>query len=275
MLGRARVSKLKSQLTDMSATRKVYGEALRKAMLVRSRRRRLRLGDKLDHPDDHEDMPRTRQTQPQEAANRSYVVPCASAFRDAVLELAARRGVNAGELARAVLLLMPREAADFPDPGDPGPRDRETVVLKSGANQGKTWRRKPRLQVRLGAGRDTAAIRSALALALAIDRGGVTLTMEDGAGPTLSDRLAETRAEIARLHRQIRSLSFEPLPGGVRSRAQALHVLGLAPGAAPDDAEIRARYRALAAIHHPDGGSGDHQRMSQLNDAVRLLRGKW
>jgi len=258
----------------MSAPRKVFGEALRKANLVRSRRRRLWLGDKLDHPDDHDEMPRARPIPSDEAANKSYVVPCTSAFRDDVLELAARRGVNAGELARAVLLLMPGEAARFPDPGEPEPGDRETVVLKSGANEGKNWRRKPRLQVRLGPGRDAPAIRSALALALAMDRGAVTLTMEEGGSPTLSDRLSDARAEIARLGRQVRALSFEPLATGVRSRAQALHVLGLAPGAEPDDAEIRARYRALAAIHHPDGGAGDHRRMSQLNDAVRILRGK-
>lgn len=258
----------------MSQPRKVYGEALRKAKLVRSRRRRLWLGDRLEHPDDHDQMPRARKTSSDESANRSYVVPCASAFRDAVLELAVRRGVNAGELARAVLLLMPAEAAHFPDPGEPDPGDRETVILKSGANQGKTWRRKPRLQVRLGAGRNAPEIRSALALALAMDRGEVALTMEDGGSPTASDRLTEARAEIARLGRQLRALSFEPFPAGVRSRAQALHVLGLAPGADPDEAELRKRYRALAAIHHPDGGNGDHRRMSQLNDAVRILRGK-
>jgi len=258
----------------MDAPRKVYGEALRKAKLVRSRRRRLWLGEKLNHPDDHDDMNRAPQQAPEDNSNKSYVVPCDSQFRDAVLELAGRRGVNAGELARAVLLLMPGEAARFPDPGGPAPGDRETVILKSGANEGKNWRRKPRLQVRLGAGRDARAIRSALALALAMDRGEVTLTMEEGSGPTASERLTDARAEIARLARQVRALSFEPLPGGVRSRAQALHVLGLAPGAAPDDTEIRARYRALAAIHHPDGGSGDHKRMSQLNEAVRILRGK-
>lgn len=258
----------------MSQPRKVYGEALRKAQLVRARRRRLWLGEMLDHPDDHDEMPRTRHTPPEEAASKSYVVPCASQFRDAVLELAARRGVNAGELARAVLLLMPGEAARFRDPGEPAPGDRETVILKSGANQGKNWRRKPRLQVRLGAGRDAPAIRAALALALAMDRGEVALTMEDGGSPTVSERLTEARAEIARLGRQVRALSFEPLADGVRGRAQALHVLGLAPDAEPDEAEVRARYRRLAAIHHPDGGHGDHKRMSQLNDAVRILRGK-
>ena len=258
----------------MSEPRKDYGEALRKANLVRYRRRRLWLGEKLDHPDDTDDMPHPSQHAAEDISNRSYVVPCSSAFRDAVLELAGRRGVNAGELARAVLLLMPGEAAGFPDPGEPEPGDRETVILKSGANEGKSWRRKPRLQVRAVAGRRAPQIRAALALALAIDRGEVALTMEDGRVPLAAERLKEARAEIARLHRQVGALSFAPLEHGVRSRADALHVLGLAPGADPDDAEIRMRYRTLAAIHHPDGGNGDHRRMSQLNDAVRILRGK-
>jgi len=258
----------------MSAPRKDYGEALRKANLVRARRRRLWLGEKLDHPDDTDDMPHPSQHAAEDISNRSYVVPCSSAFRDAVLELAGRRGVNAGELARAVLLLMPGEAAGFPDPGEPEPGDRETVILKSGANEGKNWRRKPRLQVRTVAGRKAPQIRAALALALAMDRGAVALTMEDGSSPTAADRLKEARAEITRLRRQIRALSFEPLEHGVTSRFDALYVLGLPPDADPDAGEVRARYRALAAIHHPDGGNGDHKRMTQLNDAVRILRGK-
>ena len=258
----------------MSEPRKDYGEALRKANLVRYRRRRLWLGEKLEHPDDYDDMPSTPQQAPEDISNKSYVVPCASAFRDAVLELAGRRGVNPGELARSVLLLMPGEAANFPDPGEPEPGDRETVILKSGANEGKNWRRKPRLQVRTVAGRKAPQIRSALALALAMDKGEVELTMEDGSRPTAADRLQDARAEIARLRRQIRALSFEPLEHGVGSRFDALYVLGLPADADPDEAEIRKRYRALAAIHHPDGGNGDHKRMSQLNDAVRILRGK-
>ena len=85
-------------------------------------------------------------------AKKSYVIPCSSAFRDAVQALAHARGVNAGDIARSVLLTLPAGAiADFPDPGGPGLNDRETVVLKSGAQAGKPWRRKPRLQVRLPA----------------------------------------------------------------------------------------------------------------------------
>ena len=66
-------------------------------------------------------------------------------------------------------------------------------------------------------------------------------------------------------------LSFEPLTGGVQTREQALHVLGLAPNSIPDLGILRARFRILAAIHHPDSGYGNHERMSQLNSAMELL----
>ena len=255
----------------MTDPRIVYGEALRKAKVLRSRRRRLWLGDKLQHPDDSNDMPRADDQPPEELKNRSYVVPCASDFRDAVLELAERCGVNAGELARAVLLLMPDEAAHFADPGEPEPGDRETVILKSGANEGKNWRRKPRLQVRLSGGHNTADVRRALALALAMDRGDYTVRIEDGHSPTSDQRLKEARAEITRLRYQVKAMSFEPLETGIRSRADALHVLGFPPEATPETDEIRKRYRKLAAIHHPDSGQGEHRRMSQLNEAVAKL----
>lgn len=216
-------------------------------------------------------MPQPSPTPPEPPRSRSYVVPCSSEFRDAILDLAERRGVNAGELARAVLLLMPDEAAGFPDPGDPAPGDRETVILKSGVNEGKNWRRKPRLQVRLSAGNDTAGIRRALALALAMDRGDYALRVEDGRTPGPDQRLKEAKVEVSRLKSRIRALSFEPLKNGVRTRAEALYVLGFAPGTLPAIDVVRQRYRALAAVHHPDSGHGEHERMSQLNEAVALL----
>jgi hypothetical protein len=257
----------------MKRERTTYGEAIRKSLLVRSKRRRFWLGEKLDHPDDMQDVA-ARRPKAVSDKNRSYVVPCSTDFRDAILELADRRGVNAGELARAVLLLLPGDAADFPDPGEPDAGDRETVILKSGANEGKNWRRKPRLQVRSVSGRDVAEIRRALALALALDRADVSMRLEDGNGPSASEQLNEIRSESKRLKAQIGALLFEPLPHGVRNRTEALHVLGFSPGARPNPEVVRTRYRALAGIHHPDASHGDHRRMSQINDAVRILRGK-
>ncbi len=255
----------------MTDPRIVYGEALRKAKVLRSRRRRLWLGDKLEHPDDFDVMPHANDQPPKEPGNRSYVVPCTSKFRDAMLELAERRGVNAGELARAVLLLMPDDAAQFPDPGEPAPGDRETVILKSGANEGKNWRRKPRLQVRLAGGHDPAEIRRALALALAMDQGDYTVKIEDRRSPSSDQRLKEARSELTRLRYQVKAMFFEPLEQGIRKRADALYVLGFPPDATPTTDEIRKRYRKLAAIHHPDSSQGEHRRMSQLNEAVAKL----
>lgn len=255
----------------MTDPRIVYGEALRKAKILRSRRRRLWLGDKLEHPDDFDDMPHADANTTDETRNKSYVVSCSSRFRDEILDLAERRGVNAGELARAVLLLLPIDAANFQDPGEPEPADRETVVLKSGANEGKNWRRKPRLQVRLASGYGATEVRRALALALAMDRGDYAVRIEDGRAPSSDDRLKEARAELTRLRYQIKTLFFDTLDHGVKTRADALYVLGFHSKSLPENDEIRKRYRKLAAIHHPDSGHGEHGRMSQLNAAVSLL----
>ncbi len=204
---------------------------------------------------------------------RSYVVPCSTRFRDAVLDLAQRKGVNVGSLARAVILLLPRDTlARWPDPGEPAAGDRESITVKSGPNAGKVWRRKPRLQVRMAAGLTAADIRRVLALALAMEAGELALRLDEGRGPGAEERLRRADSEIARLRKRLRAISFDPLPHAVRSRADALHVLGFPPDAEPDSEAVGRRYRALAAIHHPDSGDGDHARMSQLNAAVRILR---
>ncbi|HSV28224.1 MAG TPA: hypothetical protein VLL76_01660, partial [Candidatus Omnitrophota bacterium] len=110
----------------------------------------------------------------------SYTVPCASAFREAVEALAARRRVNVGDIARSVLLVMPADTiAQYPDPGEPPADDRETVILKSGPAQGRPWRRKPRLQVRMAPGYEIPFIRRALAIALAVERGQLNIHLHD------------------------------------------------------------------------------------------------
>lgn len=217
---------------------------------------------------------------------QAYTISCASAFRDRVLDLARRRRANVGDLARSVLLLMPEETvAAFADPGGPPGDDRETVVLKSGPSAGRPWRRKPRLQLRLAPGYPESMIRRALALALALEAGGLSLRLEEAAAPVAApaaeparpiaadrDLIGASQDELIRLKAMISVLSFEPLPEGIKSRADALHVLGFAPGASPAADAVRARFRMLAAIHHPDGGQGSHQRMSQLNAAMDFLR---
>jgi hypothetical protein len=208
----------------------------------------------------------------------SYTVPCATAFRDAVEALASRRKVNVGDLARSILLVMPAAAIGaFPDPGEPTAEDRETVVLKSGPAAGRPWRRKPRLQVRMPPGHDIPFIRRALGMALAMERGELAISVGQQP-PVKADRAAEERArlditdELERLRAIVSVLAFEPLPDGIRTREDALHVLGFPPSAEPDARTVKAKFRMLATIHHPDSHYGSHQRMSQLNQAMAWLR---
>jgi hypothetical protein len=220
----------------------------------------------------------------------SYTIPCASGFRDAVDQLAVRRKVNVGDIARSVLLVVPAEViAAFPDPGEPPAEDRETVILKSGPAQGRPWRRKPRLQVRMAPGYEVPFIRRALGLALSMETGAIEVRLHDPRataqasapppppppGENDNERmlaLAAVGEEIERLKAIINVLSFEPLANGVRSREDALHVLGFPPGAQPDRRTLRAKFRMLATIHHPDSNYGSHHRMSQLNAAMEMLR---
>jgi len=197
----------------------------------------------------------------------SYTISCASQFRDAVNSLAERRQVNIGDLARSIILIIPlHDIQSFPDPGEPAPDDRETVILKSGVAIGRPWQRKPRLQLRIPGGFDPVTIRKALALALAMDRGETEVRIDDGGLVPVE--------EFTRLKSMLSVLAFEPLPSGVVTVADALHVLGFPPGRRPDIATLRARFRMLASIHHPDSGYGDHQRMAQLNSAMDVLRGR-
>ncbi len=203
----------------------------------------------------------------------SYAISCSSEFRDAVIALADAKKVNVGDIARSAMLTLPAEAIEnFPDPGEPDGDDREVVILKSGPSEGKPWRRKPRLQVRMPAGFDVLAIRKALGLALKLDGDELNVALEDAESLNLVDAMAARDEENLRLKSIISALSFDVLPGGVRSRNEALFVLGFPPESKPDLNVLKARFRMLATIHHPDSGVGDHGRMSQLNEAVALLR---
>ena len=74
----------------------------------------------------------------------SYAVPCSSKFREAVLALADKRGVNVADLARAILLSFPRLIIEKnPDPGGPEPNDREVIILQSGPSQGNLGKESP------------------------------------------------------------------------------------------------------------------------------------
>ena len=210
------------------------------------------------------------------AAGAAYVVPCASSFRDAVLRLAEKRQASPSDLARAVLLLVPRDIlARTVDPGEPAPGDRERIALQSGASRGRVLKRKPRLQMRLPAGYAHADLRRALALALSMAKGEAELAVV-----TEADRKAEAAVERARdemseenatLRGLIADLAMPVLPNGIQTRGEALFALGFAPTAVPDTGSIRRRWRRMAMIYHPDSAFGDHDRMSQLNQALAKL----
>jgi hypothetical protein len=201
------------------------------------------------------------------ATKRAYTVTCSSALRGAVLDAAARRGGNAADVARAGLFcLTPDLLAAVGDPGDAPGDDRDAAG------------RKPRLQMRLPAGLDAPTIRTALALAVMIDTGDAAVTtpadgpdegLNDGPDADEPDAAAE---EISRLRATVAALSFDPVAGGVRTRDEALFVLGLPPGRVPGRAVVEARFRLLATIHHPDQPTGSHTRMTQVNEAAALLR---
>ena len=203
---------------------------------------------------------------PEAVKSKAYSVSCPSRFRDRVLALAHRRRASVADLARAVLLVLSPDAlAQIADPGEPGKDDRESVALKSGPGSGRRLKRKPRLQLRLEPGHDPRLLRRALALALALDEGSLRLALQrPGEGPPAA-------LDPARIRQMIETVAFQPLVHGITTREQALSVLGFPPGARPDPATLKARFRALAQVLHPDGPFGDHLRMSQLNAAIRFL----
>lgn len=207
------------------------------------------------------------------ATKKSYAIPCSSAFRDRIQGLADRRGVNVGDIARSVMLVVPTdEIAAMEDPGEPAEGDRETITLKSGPGAGKPWRRKPRLQVRLPAGHTVPELRRALNLALAMSAGEQNIRLEDAKAPDAAEKLQQAASEADRQRGIIRTLSFTPLRNGVKTRSDALYVLGFPPNAKIGTDLVRSRFRALATIHHPDSAYGDTRRMSQLNEAMAKLR---
>ena len=210
---------------------------------------------------------------PPKSHKSSYTIPCASSFRDAINALAVSLRGNVADVARSILLTIPEEVIrTIPDPGGPPPGDREETLIKSGPSAGKLWQRKPRLQVRLRSGYDVSTVRRALNIALKINNGSLEIKLTDPNVPSPeSEPDQEMSGEVGRLKKIISVLTFDPLQGGVSTNDEALHVLGFAPKENPDKATVRARFRTLATIHHPDSHYGSHLRMSQLNAAMQFL----
>jgi hypothetical protein len=116
-------------------------------------------------------------------------------------------------------------------------------------------------------------------MALAIDRGEIDISLNGiddenvEEAPVSDDSIViEACEELERLRSIISVLSFDPLPRGIRWREDALHILGFPPGSPPDGKVLKTRFRTLATIHQPDSGRGNHDRMSQLNEAMNHLK---
>jgi len=153
--------------------------------------------------------------------------------------------------------------------------------LKSGPAKDRPWARKPRLQVRIpSSGYDIVFIRKALNLALALDRGDFSFTIEDKKtirqenknALVSSEKLKSIEEELDKMKAAIAMMAFEPLPNGVTCREEAMYVFGFPPFSHPDKRMIINRFRMLATIHHPDSELGSHERMSQLNSAMDIFR---
>lgn len=227
---------------------------------------------------------------------QSYVVSCAGPFQAKVTELAQSLGVTASDLAISVMTLIQAYEIDrFPDPGDAPDGDRETVVLRSGPRAGRTLRRKPRLQLRLRPGLSAAFVRRCLGLALAIHDGEESLSIGQQATPAetppqpparqpdteLLDRITALQGDLTRardaeaeLRAIINLLAFDLLPNGVRNAKEARYVLGLPPDGRLDRRHVKARFRQLSQVFHPDKTTGDKDRMGQLLDASRFLENR-
>ncbi|MGD9638673.1 MAG: J domain-containing protein [Alphaproteobacteria bacterium] len=207
----------------------------------------------------------------QNSHKTAYVVPCSNTFRNDVLELAKKKKVNAGDLARSIFLIFSKEEIEaFPDTAEPDIYEREEVVLKSGTAKGQSFKRKPRLQVRMPQGLSASFIRKSLLMALALEKKELSLELDQKQTPKKND----LKQEIDRLKTVISHLAFEPLRDGVRSKDEALFVLGFPPHSNPDLTLAKVKFRILASIFHPDSIFGSHDRMSNINSAMDFFRNR-
>ncbi len=205
-------------------------------------------------------------------------ISCSKEFRDEICALAERRKVSVAALLRAVYILLPLNIIEkFEDPGEPTRQERDIVVLKSGAQKGQTIHRKPRLQLRLPTeleGKDSPSIiRRALALAIALERQEWQLSIESASQQKQKQNLQNKNdSRMQELERGIERLAFVPLNSNCRTLEDACYILGIRAGRRPTEKLVRQRFRDLASVFHPDAINGDNERMSQINQAMRLFK---
>lgn len=179
-----------------------------------------------------------------------YAVPCAGGFAAAVARLAAGRGTDICALTAAALLLVPDRV---PDPGVP--EDGEWVVL----------------ELRLPPGHADAAIRRALAGALALAEPGWRLMPAEEAG-RLEGAVETLTYRNKALAHALERVSFRPLDGKLTQVRDAAQMFGFVNEWCFDEDRVVKRFRELAPVYHPDTGVvACRDRMAQLIDARNLL----
>lgn len=194
---------------------------------------------------------------------RQYQVRCRQDLHQAVTEAARRAGTSPAQLVRCALAILPATALEgLSDPGAPRPRDAIRVGRRLET---------PLLRLRLPAGLTAVTIRRVLGFVVNM-AAGRTVPRDAVSAQAQERDLAAERAQGERLSEALAVLAGEPLKGGVRSRADALHVMRFPPDAKPMRDTVIARFRALAGVLHPDAGLVDHHGvMAQLLDARRIL----
>ncbi|WP_448202694.1 hypothetical protein [Azospirillum sp. sgz302134] len=180
-----------------------------------------------------------------------YRVPCAPRFAAAVLRLAATRGVDASALASAALLLAPDR---LPDPGAP--------------EEGEEF---AHLDLRLAPGLDGAAIRRALAAALALADPEWQLVPAAEVG-RLESAVETLNYRNKALAHALERVSFQPLDGQLTQVRDAAQLFGFVNEWCFDEDRVVKRFRELAPVYHPDTGVvACRERMAQLIEARNLL----
>lgn len=214
------------------------------------------------------------------------VVTCSSQFAADALVTAAEKTCSLGELARSVLLVMPRAIIDAePDPGEPESTDRESITITHGKYVGRKTARKPRIQLRMTERLPSEVLRKALSIAMRLHRGTIVpklLPLEEDSSAAdeehveiakIGDELSELRTTINHLQDSLLRSSFVLLDHPCASLADMRHILGFHPNHEVSLEACQVRFRTLATVFHPDSLTGDSDRMAQLSDAIQFARG--
>lgn len=208
---------------------------------------------------------------------RRVRVPCRRAFAEGVLALCRSKGLAPGDLVGAAEAIFPSALIDgFEDPGPPRPEDAAVTFRAKAGGGARRVRTTPAILVATRRPAEAARIRRCLAMALALSDGDRWRLLHADTiqawHAAWAERERELRLDRDLVEESLRRLAFRPVPGGVRSVAQAVRVMGLASEFGCTADAVNRRFRELAPVFHPDTGLlGCPERMRQLIEARKLL----